>query len=235
MAIVNQQYEVSTRGQNPQVRKGESEQVGFSSDRSTGSRPLSHFPAFPPAFFRLGLKALAFIGLLLLLGTPNVRADEAKASEYEFKAAFLYKFANFVGWPSNAVAGETPFVVGVLGEDPFGSALEKTMEGNTVQGRKLVIQRGKELSDLKECQIVFVSATEKKRLPQILETLKGTSVLTVSEIDHFCQSGGMINFKKVGKNLRFEVNPDAAQRANLKISSQLLKLAIIAKEDGKGE
>jgi hypothetical protein len=174
--------------------------------------------------------------LLLLLAAPALRAEDPKVSEYEFKAAFLYKFASFVGWPTNRTAvTDLPFAFGVLGDDPFGPALEKTIEGNTVQGRKLVVRRGKELSELKDCQIIFISAAEKKRLPQILETLKGTCVLTVSEVDHFCQSGGMINFKKVGKNLRFEVNPDAAERANLKISSQLLKLAIIAKEEGKGE
>jgi hypothetical protein len=235
MAIVKQQSDVGAHGQCPQVRKWESEKVGFFSDRQTGSRPFSHFPTFPPAIFAICLKALALIGLLLLLATPTVRAEDAKVSEYEFKAAFLYKFANFVGWPTNAAGAEQSFAVGVLGEDPFGPALEKIIDGNSVQGRKLIIRRGKELSELKDCQIVFISAAEKKRLPQILETLKGTCVLTVSEVDRFCQSGGMINFKKVGKNLRFEVNPDAAERANLKISSQLLKLAIITKEDGKGE
>lgn len=173
--------------------------------------------------------------MVVFLGA-GLKAQDARLAEYEFKAAFLYKFANFVDWPPNsALRPDDSFVLGVLGEDPFGDALEKTIGGNTVQGRKVEIRRGKDLADLKTCHIVFISATERKRMPQIIESLKTTSVLTVGEMDQFCQSGGIINFKKVGKNLRFEVNPDAAERARLKISSQLLKLAIITKEGGKGE
>jgi hypothetical protein len=184
------------------------------------------------AAHRFGL----FVALLaLFLFGVSARAQEPKVAEYEFKAAFLYKFANFVSWPTNVWAPDDGLALGILGEDPFGDALERTLDGNMVQGHKIIIRRAKEVAELKNCQLLFISATERKRLPQILESLQGTSVLTVSETDRFCEAGGMINFKLVGKNLRFEINPEAAERAKLKISSQLLKLALIIREDGKGQ
>src|ERR1019366_9206706 len=75
------------------------------------------------------------------------------------------------------------------------------------------------------CHILFISSSEKKRLPEIFASLKGASVLTVGETDHFTESGGMINFFLEGTKMRFQINKDAATSAGLKISSKLMSLA----------
>jgi hypothetical protein len=120
-----------------------------------------------------------------------------------------------------------------LGDEHFGDTVERTIGNQTIRGRRLIVRRGKDATDFKTSHILFISETEKERLPQIIESLQGANVLTVSESEHFCQLGGMINFKQIDKQLSFEINPRAAERANLKISSQLLKLSIITRQAGK--
>src|SRR5205085_8239063 len=117
------------------------------------------------------------------------------------------------------------FVVGVLGDDPFGSDLEKTISGKQVNGRPVTILRSKNERQLSNCHILFISASERRRMSQILEALRGSHALTVSEIDHFCQAGGIINFRMEENKVRFEINSVAAQSEQLKLSSKLLAVA----------
>lgn len=166
---------------------------------------------------------------VLLLGTVGTagfggreaRAQSAAYSEYEVKAAFLFNFAQFVKWPS--AGGQ--MTIGILGDDPFGGALEKTVQGESVDGRKLTIRRARKAEDLKNCQIVFIANSEGGHLNAILSTLAGTNVLTVGDLDGFVKQGGAIGFISSGEKVRFEINTAAAQRAGLSISSRLLKLA----------
>jgi hypothetical protein len=178
----------------------------------------------------LGWVMVAVLGLCIVPASP----EENTPSEYDIKAAFVFKFASFVGWPGESLSSNDAIILGVIGDDPFADVLQRSLGGSLINGRKLVIRPVKDLLDARTCQILFVAASEKQRVPAILERVQGYSVLTVGEVDNFCQGGGIINLRKIGKNLRFEVNPAAADRAKLKISSQLLKLAIIVKEDGKG-
>jgi hypothetical protein len=181
---------------------------------------------------------VARLCLVLLLGgvawRAPVSAQESPPSEYALKAAFISKFVNFVTWPSNSLgAANEPLVLTVLGTDPFGATLEETMQNTTVHGRRIVVQRVRDEGNLATCHVLFVSASEEPRLPEILGRLRGQPLLTISETDQFCQQGGMINFIRTGRHVRFEINPQAAERAGLKISSQLLKLATIVKDSGK--
>ena len=169
--------------------------------------------------------------LVLLVGArmPGVALAEADSlsREYEVKAAFLYNFAKFVQWPAAASTEEkeSRFILGILGDDPFGETLEQTLEGKTVQGRKVQIKRFKPSADQPACHLLFVCSSEKPRLESILQSLRSTNTLTVGEIEGFAERGGIINFKIVGNRVRFEVNREAAERAGLKISSKLLQLA----------
>ena len=157
----------------------------------------------------------------------NAASAQDAPQEYQVKAAFLYKFASFVEWPGDAFSqtGGT-FVMAVVGDDPFGSKLEKTVNGKTIGGRKILVRRFKRAGDMKACHILFISRSEAGRIPQILDRLGKSSTLTVSDTGQFLQRGGMINFIIDDKKVKFEVNPDAAERTKLKISSKLLAIAI---------
>jgi len=177
----------------------------------------------------------------------GAHAKAPSPSEYQLKAVFLYNFAKFVEWPAECFADPgAPIILGILGTDPFGTAIDQTIEGKTVKGRKLAIKRFEKIEDLgspsarkkKECyHILFISSSHsatRERLAKILETLKDSSVLTVSEVKQFAQRGGMVNFIVKEKKIRFEINVDAVERAKLKISSKLLKLAQIVRDERRG-
>jgi YfiR/HmsC-like len=171
---------------------------------------------------------LAWTALLLSSACLALAKDPEDASEeYRIKALFLYNFAKFVEWP-NPVPGDT-ICIGIVGEDPFGEALTQTIAGRTVNSRAFGVKRLK-LQEARQCQIVFVAASERKRVHAILEALAGSPVLTVGDMHGFAQAGGVINFEIVDSRVRFEVNIDAAERARLKLSSKLLSLAKVVRE-----
>jgi hypothetical protein len=183
-----------------------------------------------------------FSGLLLVIATllvsnssPTYYSQAEPLSEYRVKAVFLYNFAKFVEWtPARSTATHEPIILGVVGDDPFGEVLEQTIKGKTVNGRELVVKRFPHPSEARACQVLFISSSEKKRLRSIFESLRGASVLTVGETEGFAQLGGIVNFVLEDNRVHFEVNVDAAERAKLKISSKLLSLARIVKDEGRG-
>jgi hypothetical protein len=131
-----------------------------------------------------------------------------------------------VEWPEGALAtsGDV-FTICVIGVDPFGSALDKTISGRTVQGKQVIASRLASANDFSNCNILFVSSSEQNHLPEILKKVQGKSILTVAEMRTFISQGGMINFQVEQNKVRFEINLASVERANLKISSQLLKVA----------
>lgn len=159
---------------------------------------------------------------------PAGAAYAQVAAEYQVKAAFLYNFAKFVEWPPGHWRDPSaPFWLCVIGEDPFGADLDQTVRGKSVNGREVRIARSGRADNLPPCDVLFISASEQGRLPAILAALGGRQVLTVGDVARFAQVGGMINLTLVGNSVRFEVNVDAAERAGLRISSQLLRLATV--------
>jgi hypothetical protein len=173
--------------------------------------------------------------LILAIASGRTAAQPTVSREYQVKAAFLFNFAQFVEWPTNTFTNaEAPFVIGVLGDDPFGNALEETIRGETIKNHKLVILRSKRAEDLQNCQLIFVSKSEHAHEAEILSRCTARKILTVSEIQGFANHGGIINFFADGKKIRFEINPATAEREGLKISSQLLSLGKIVETDPKG-
>ena len=158
-------------------------------------------------------------------------SDPSESSEYLIKAGFIYNFAKFVEWPSGAFAEpDSPIVIGVLGTDPFGTILDRIVEDKKIGSRGFVVKRlkwGKDLRDLKECKILFVSSSEKPHIDDFLQMVKGLPILTVGETPGFAERGGMIRFTLEDNRVRFEVNVEAARQAELSISSRLLTLARI--------
>lgn len=149
-------------------------------------------------------------------------------SEYQVKAAFLFNFAKFVEWPADAFASsQAPFVICVLGEDPFGPMLDTTLAGKTMGTHPVLLRRIKEHNDARRCHIVFVSSSESRNFAAVVDSVRGFAVLLVGDTDGFAAAGGSIEFTIEGNHVRFLINPDAAQRAGLMLSSKLLMLARI--------
>jgi uncharacterized protein DUF4154 len=173
-------------------------------------------------------RATLFLGLNLLVFLSGYgRAQNSQPTEYQIKAAFIFNFARFIEWPPKAFSRTTsPLVIGILGENPFHNDLQRTIGGKTVDDHPLVINELSSPAEATNCHILFISTSEKPRLPQILNVLKGASVLTVGEMDRFTENGGMINFVQEGTKIRFQINNGAATSAGLKISSKLLSLAL---------
>jgi YfiR/HmsC-like len=184
----------------------------------------------------------ALLGVLLLSAglwaAPGARsyagdnAGDQAPTEYQVKAAFLLNFARFVEWPPRAFASATsPLGVCVLGEDPFGEALDRAVLGKTLSDRTLMVRRGKKLQELDGCEILFISASERGRLPEILGELRNAPVLTVGDSEEFAARGGGVQFTLEDNHVHFMVNVDATERAGLKVSSKLLSLAHVVHDE----
>jgi hypothetical protein len=174
-----------------------------------------------------GFSLLTLLPLWLPLVGSIEATQEGQPTEYQLKAAFLFNFAMFVEWPQHAFAERTsPFVIGVLGENPFHDDLAKTLQNKKIDDHPLQVREIHLPVEATNCHLLFISASEKKRLPEVLQSVKGSSVLTVSEIDGFTQEGGMINFVLQGTKVRFQINKETASASGLRISSKLMNLAI---------
>lgn len=177
----------------------------------------------------LSMSVLLSQGMLLALALVLLPGGSAAAEvpEYELKAAFLVNFVKFVDWPQIAFAGErTPLAICVYGKDPFGRGLDAAVEGQRLGERILHVQRPDGLDDLDACHVLFVGLSERHRLGQVLARVEGRPVLTVADTEGFLNAGGMINLVLELDRVRFLVNPQAAERSGLKISSKLLRLAM---------
>jgi hypothetical protein len=174
------------------------------------------------------LVAAIGLGTALVGAQPEPTPPAASPTEYEVKAAFLYNFARFVEWPATSLRDpDSPFVIAILGRDPFGAILDETVAGKTVAGRPIEVRRVPRVDDARDAQIVFISPSERPNTAAILKALDRPGVLTVGDTDGFAQRGGAINFVLQARKVRFEINPAAAEQAGLKMSSQLLKLATL--------
>jgi hypothetical protein len=166
--------------------------------------------------------------VLFLAGGLNLPAEVAPTREYQVKAVFLFNFAQFAVWPDTAFAGAgAPFRIGILGDDPFGATLDRIVRGETVHGRPFLVVRSSDPAKLADCQVVFVSRSEKPRLAEVIAALHGRPVLTVADTAGFAEQGGDINLVVVGGKVRLEINPAAAREEGLRLSSQLLSVGKI--------
>ena len=174
----------------------------------------------------------AIAALVYLLFAGSSALGQQKPSEYQVEAAYLYNFGRFVEWPAKGtLPQDSSFSICVLGEDPFGQALDTTLAGETIGKQRVTARRisSPQMSD--DCQILFISSSEANRLNKIMEALDKSAILTVSDIPQFSQRRGMIQFVLEENRIRFEVNLTAAQRAGLTLSSELLKVATVVRKN----
>jgi len=158
----------------------------------------------------------------------------AAPTEYRVKAVFLFNFAQFVEWPSSAYkSAATPFVIGILGEDPFGSDLDAIVRGEHVEQHPMVVERYHSIDEVRDCNILYIARSEIAHLPAILTALKGRSVLTVSDADTADPGGIMIRLVNRSSHIRLQIDVAAAKAGNLTISSKLLRPAeIVGGQEG---
>jgi hypothetical protein len=177
---------------------------------------------------------LAMVMVLAFFAATGLLAQQAKPSEYQVKAAYLYNFGRFVKWPAGLAAGKgDSFPVCVLGRDPFGPILDSTLSGEALEGKPVVIRRIAKPEDAADCRILFVSSTEENHLKEILAAIDQAGVLTVSDIPGFSRRGGIIQFVAEGDRVRFEINLASAESAKLVMSSELLKVAAAVRRNAR--
>jgi hypothetical protein len=174
---------------------------------------------------RIGILSLAFLFGLCLA------AKAAPLSEYELKAVFLLNFARFNEWPKSALPDDNePLVIGILGADPFGSALDATVQGELIGSHPLTVRRFGRDDDFSRCHMLFIGRTESARLPVILSFLHGKPVLTVSDIDRFAYRNGMIGMLVERGRVQVQVNLDQAKREQMGVSAKLLKVSLVIRD-----
>ena len=153
------------------------------------------------------------------------------SAEYQLKAVFLFNFAQFLAWPQGAFQSpQSPIVIGVLGDDPFGPYLDRVVQGEKIGDRPLVVRRYRRAEDAAECNILFIGRSEAGEFDRVKEKLKGRSLLTVGDFDAFARRGGMVRFVTENGKIRLRINVAAAKAVGLTISSKLLAHATIVSE-----
>lgn len=173
---------------------------------------------------------LAALSIALAPGVATLADESDQSLEYAVKAAVLYKFSFFVEWPAAAFVSPTsPFRLCIVGEDPFGSTLDKAVNGQKVGTRPIEVRRLKTAGQDSGCQILYIGVSEAPRLGQIIETLRGSSVLTVSDGRAPGTAAGIIHFVIKDDRVRFDINDEAAAQNGLVISSKLMSLALNVK------
>jgi uncharacterized protein DUF4154 len=163
------------------------------------------------------------------------QAQEARPTEAQVKAAYIYNFGKFVRRSSDRGALPDSFQICILGKDPFGPVLDSTVAGETIDGKRITVHRLAGLQGVDQCGMLFIGASEEGRLAPILATALRRNVPTVSDIRNFADRGGLIGLVKQQDRIRFEVNLNAADQSHLVLSSELLKVAtkVIGKQAQK--
>jgi hypothetical protein len=161
----------------------------------------------------------------LLAAALGYGQTPATVSEAQVKAAFVLNFPKFVSWPASDAAQGRPFVIGLLGQDEVGEAVRALAQGKKLSDRPLVVRRFTLVSEVAECDLLYLAAGESRRTPVVRAALQGRGVLTVGDWPSFAREGGMIALVADKSRIVFLANPKAAQEAGLAISAQLLSLA----------
>jgi hypothetical protein len=149
----------------------------------------------------------------------------------DIQAAFLYNFMKFVDWPSDVLASNGPLTACVLGSPAVRDALASAVKGRKINDHEIVVSNVTSDGPVRSCHVLYVSAPDEKQTRQLVQALVGSSVFSVSDFERFAALGGIVNFFLQNGRQRFSINQAAAVRARLRISSRMLALATIVKEE----
>ena len=166
------------------------------------------------------------IVLLWFVNVVIINAQSNVAKEYQIKAVFLYNFTHFIDWPNEAFEYQySPFIIGIIGNDPFGPFIEATIEGERIGSHVIRSQRYKSISEIKDCHILYIASKDPDEIKRILKAVEGKNILTVGDTPNFTRWGGMIRFYTEEGKIRLQINNTVAKAEGLKISSKLLRVA----------
>lgn len=183
-----------------------------------------------------GRSKAVLVGALLCLSGRVAQAQDAPSREYSIKAVFLHHFTHFVDWPSTTEAAESgPFLVGVLGDDPFEGALEEVTRGEKVRDRPIEVRRYAISDDFTQCDLLFVTRSEASRMTDIIARVRDRPILTLGDTEEFVHRGGMVGFVTRDNRVRLQINLEAARAAGFSINSNLLRAATIVGSAATGE
>jgi hypothetical protein len=202
--------------------------------RVSGTDRFRRAPQRPETWHRDALTPLFVVVIAVgtLFSASGLPAQKSKPQEYEVKATYLYNFARFVEWPATAAAAKSDsFAICVLGQDPFGPAVDAIVAGEIIDAKPVLVKRFLKAQDAVICRVLYISSSEENRLKEVLAALDKSGVLTVSDIPEFSQRGGMIQFVQESNKIRFEVNLASAVAAGLTLSSELLKVAVTVRSN----
>jgi len=170
---------------------------------------------------------VSHILLIVSLGLFSFQTADP-LNEYKLKAVFIYNFTHFVEWPQHTLQqNNSPFVIGILGKDPFGNYLIETIQNEKLRDHPLIMRQFKDVDEIDSCHILFIDEPEENKMDEILSKLKGKSVLTVGDRAGFAENGGMIQLLTVDNKIRIQVNLNACKSAGLNVSSKLLRIVTI--------
>lgn len=191
--------------------------------------PIGKSALLPPgSWWRVGLcRWLALLlSAVLWPGQPATAAEPVVTKEYQVKAAFLYNFTKFVEWPAEKFAdAKAPIIIGVLGLNPCGAVLAETIKDRKVNGRGIQVRQISTVAEVRELHLLFITVAETNRFEGLEAALREGAVLGVGESEAFLTRGGTIRFALEDDKVRFEIDLNSAERAQLRVSAQLLKLA----------
>jgi hypothetical protein len=153
-------------------------------------------------------------------------AAQAPAPEGKLKAAFVSKFPQFVEWPAPLVERDIPLTLCVAMPDPFGPDLDELVSDQSLNGHAMVVRRLDLEASLNGCHVLFLPSAAAGAARHLLRKAASIPILTIGDDRRFLDEGGIIGLRMVGGRVRFEVSVAAARRAGLKLSSQLLQLAL---------
>jgi uncharacterized protein DUF4154 len=171
----------------------------------------------------------ALVIYLFCLCLPVFQSQTSPLPAYKIKAVFLFNFTQFVEWPDGAFNNNNdPFVIGILGKDPFGKYIDEVVQSEKVGNHSITIMRYQNISEINNCQVLFIEDND-SNLPSVLSALNNRAILTVSDMQGFTQAGGIIGFVTIENKIKLQININAAKEAGLNISSKLLSVANIVK------
>jgi hypothetical protein len=171
--------------------------------------------------------------MLALSLVPRATATELAAEPAAIEAVMLRSLARYVTWPPVAfVDAKAPWRICVLGKDPFGEILERSLRGRSEQGRNFTVHHPSSLADLPTCQIAFLAISNSDRRREALAIARNKPILTVSAEPDFLQEGGIIRFRETDR-VEMGVNLDQARAVSLGIQSKMLEVAFEVLDNGK--
>ncbi|MEO8088244.1 MAG: YfiR family protein [Bacteroidota bacterium] len=164
--------------------------------------------------------------LLLLFSGSTASGQHTDVNEYQVKAVFLYNFTQFIDWPATSFnTPEEPFVIGIIGENPFGFFLDEVIAGEKFGTHPIIVKKFEEIHDISNCHILYINSSDAIWVGKILSSVSDKNMLTVSDAPNFSKVGGMVRFFTENKKIRLQINVERSKASRLNISSKLLSVS----------